>query len=57
MKEIIMQVDALLSMLEVKGNSVLILADARKALGEAYRIAEEREAATDAAEGTAEGEK
>lgn len=57
MKEIIMQVDALLSMLEVKGDSVIILADARKALGEVYRIAEEKAAAPDAVEESAEGEK
>lgn len=43
MKEIIMKVDQLLAMLEVRGNSVLILADARKALGDAYRIAAEEE--------------
>lgn len=43
MKEIILKVDNLLDMLEVRGNSVLILADARKTLYEAYRIAEEEE--------------
>lgn len=44
MGEIILQVDQLLSMLEVRGNSVIILADARKALGEAYKIAKAQEA-------------
>lgn len=39
MKEIIEQVDRLLAMLEVKGDSVMILADARKALGAAYQAA------------------
>lgn len=39
MKEIIEQVDRLLAMVEVRGDSVMILADARKALGEAYREA------------------
>lgn len=39
MKEIIEHVDRLLAMLEVRGNSVMILADARKALGAAYRAA------------------
>lgn len=37
MKEIIEQVDRLLAMVEVRGDSVMVLADARKALGEAYR--------------------
>ena len=49
MKEIIMQVDQMLAMLEVRGNSVLILADARKALGKVYRMAEEKAAAPEAA--------
>ena len=49
MKEIIMQVDQMLAMLEVRGNSVLILADARKALGEVYRMAEKKAAAPEAA--------
>lgn len=39
MKEIILQIDNLLAMLEVRGDSVMILADARKALGAAYRAA------------------
>lgn len=39
MKEIIEQVDMLLAMLEVKGDSVMILAEARKALGAAYKAA------------------
>lgn len=43
MKEIIEQVDQMLAMLEVRGNSVMILADARKALGQAYRLAAESE--------------
>lgn len=37
MKELILQVDRLLAMVEVKGDSVMILAEARKALGAAYR--------------------
>lgn len=45
MEEIILQVDQLLAMLEVRGNSVIILADARKALGKAYKIAAEDHAA------------
>lgn len=43
MKEIIEQVDRLLEMLEVRGNSVMILADARKALGAAYQLALEEQ--------------
>lgn len=45
MKDIILQIDQMLAMLEVRGNSVLILADARKIAGEAYKLAEEMEAA------------
>lgn len=37
MKEIILQIDNLLGMLEVRGDSVMILAEARKALGAAYK--------------------
>lgn len=39
MKKLIEQVDKLLSMLTVSGDSVMLLADARKVLGEAYRMA------------------
>lgn len=39
MKEIIEQVDRLLAMVEVRGDSVMIMADARKALGAAYQAA------------------
>ena len=41
MKNLIEQVDRLLSMLEVRGDSVMILADARKILGEVYRMTPE----------------
>lgn len=43
MKEIILQIDKLLAALEVRGDSVIILADARKALIEAYNLAKEWE--------------
>ena len=43
MKEIILQIDKLLAALEVRGDSVIILADARKALIEVYNLAEEWE--------------
>lgn len=39
MKDMLLKLDALLSMLEVKGNAVMVLADARKVLGDAYRMA------------------
>ena len=45
MKDMLLKLDALLSMLEVKGNSVMVLADARKVLGDAYRMAAEAECA------------
>ena len=41
MKQLIEQVDRLLAMLTVSGDSVMLLADARKALGEVYRMAPE----------------
>lgn len=41
MKKLIEQVDQLLAMLTVSGDSVMILADARKVLGEVYRMAPE----------------
>lgn len=40
MKELILQIDQMLATLEVRGGSVLVLADARKALGELYRACE-----------------
>lgn len=44
MKEIMEQVDRLLGMVEVRGDSVMILAEARKALGAAYQtVLSERE--------------
>ena len=39
MKKLIEQLDQLLAMLTVSGNSVMLLADARKILGEIYRMA------------------
>ena len=41
MKKLIEQIDKLLSMLTVSGDSVMLLADARRALGELYRTAPE----------------
>jgi len=41
MIKILEQVDRLLAMLNVSGDSVMILADARKALGQVYRMAAE----------------
>lgn len=41
MKKLIEQVDQLLAMLSVSGDSVMLLADARKVLGEIYRMAPE----------------
>jgi hypothetical protein len=41
MKRLIEEVDKLLSLLEVRGDSVMLLADARKILGEVYRMAPE----------------
>lgn len=41
MKKLIEQADQLLAMLTVSGNSVMLLADARKVLGEIYRMAPE----------------
>lgn len=55
MEEIILQVDRLLAMLEVRGNSVIILADARKALGEAYKIAAEKNKEAAEKEGASAG--
>ena len=49
LKMLIQQVDGLLAMLTVSGDSVMILADARKALGEVYRMTPE-EPETPAAE-------
>lgn len=43
MKKLIEQVDRLLAMLNVSGDNVIILANARRALGEAYRMAPEEE--------------
>ena len=52
MKNLIEQVDRLLSMLEVRGDSVMILADARKILGEVYRMTPEEPKAETGAEGS-----
>lgn len=41
MKKLIEQADRLLAMLNVSGDSVMLLADARKILGEVYRMAPE----------------
>lgn len=41
MKILIEQADKLLAMLTVSGDSVMLLADARKLLGEIYRMAPE----------------
>ena len=41
MKTLIEQADRLLAMLSVSGDSVMLLADARKILGEVYRMAQE----------------
>lgn len=41
MKTLIEQLDKLLAMLSVSGDSVMLLADARKLLGEMYRMAPE----------------
>lgn len=38
MKKLIEQVDRLLALLNVSGENVIILASARQALGEAYRM-------------------
>lgn len=43
MKKLIEQVDQLLAMLNVSGDNVFILANARQALGEAYRMLAEDE--------------
>ena len=39
MKELIEQVDRLLAVIPVNGDAVFLMADARKALEEAYRMA------------------
>jgi hypothetical protein len=39
MKKLIEQIDKLLAMLSVSGDSVMLLAEARRALGELYRMA------------------
>lgn len=44
MKKLIEQADRLLAMLTVSGDSVMLLADARKVLGEIYRMAPQAEA-------------
>ena len=49
MKELIKQIDRLLMEISVKGESVILLADARTALGKLYRMADEAEK-TEAAE-------
>lgn len=41
MKNLIEQADRLLAMLSVSGDSVMLLADARKLLGEIYRMSPE----------------
>ena len=41
MKELIQQIDRLLMEISVKGESVILLADARTALGKLYRMAAE----------------
>lgn len=43
MKELVLQADRLLAMLNVSGDNVFILANARQALGEAYRMLAEEE--------------
>jgi|GEM_PF-3315613 hypothetical protein len=47
MKRLIEQVDRILAMLEVKGDSVMLLADARRALGQLYQMAPEEKAPED----------
>ena len=44
MKEQIMKIDRLLAELAVKGESVILLADARTGLGKLYREVQEAEA-------------
>lgn len=41
MRALIKQLDQLLAMLSVSGDSVMLLSDARKLLGELYRMAPE----------------
>ena len=43
MKELIQKIDRLLMGISVKGDSVILLADARTALGQLFRMAEESE--------------
>lgn len=43
MRELIEKIDRLLADVSVKGDSVLLLADARSLLGKAYRMAGEAE--------------
>ena len=47
MKEQIERIDRLLARVAVSGDSVLLLADARAALGQLYREVSEAEAKTD----------
>lgn len=47
MKEQIMKIDRLLAELTVKGESVLLLADARMALGKLYKEVQEAEEGKD----------
>ena len=49
MKKLIEQVDQLLAMLSVSGDSVMLLADARKILGEVYRALPDEAAKPDEA--------